>query len=79
MKTQGVKEPQRGDTFPTNEKPRTATTRHQDKCTSCCAAPAELILLLDVCTQGFISGFALITPWALQEWHATALIHYPEF
>ena len=30
----------------------------------------ELILLLDVCTQGFISGFALITPWALHECRA---------
>ena len=31
------------------------------------AAPAELILLLSVCTQSFLSGFALIPPWAMQE------------
>ena len=31
------------------------------------AAPTELNLLLSVCTQGFISGFALIPPWAMQE------------
>ena len=31
------------------------------------AAPTELNPLLLVCTQGFISGFALIPPWAMQE------------
>ena len=31
------------------------------------AAPTELILLLLVFPQGFISGFALISPWAMQE------------
>ena len=31
------------------------------------AAPTELNLLLSAFTQGFISGFALIPPWALQE------------
>ena len=31
------------------------------------AAPTELNLLLSVFTQGSISGFALIPPWALQE------------
>ena len=31
------------------------------------AAPTELNLLLSVFPQGFISGFALISPWALQE------------
>ena len=30
----------------------------------------ELILLLSVDTQGFISGFALIPPWARQEYRA---------
>ena len=30
----------------------------------------ELILLLSVDTQGFISGFALIPPWAMQEYRA---------
>ena len=34
------------------------------------AAPTELILFLSVCTQGFISGFALISPWAFQECRA---------
>ena len=31
------------------------------------AAPTELNLLLSAFPQGFISGFALISPWALQE------------
>ena len=31
------------------------------------AAPTELNLLLSVFTQGSISGFALISPWAMQE------------
>ena len=31
------------------------------------AAPTELILLLLVFPQGSISGFALISPWAMQE------------
>ena len=31
------------------------------------AAPTELNPLLSVCTQGSISGFALIPPWAMQE------------
>ena len=31
------------------------------------AAPTELNLLLSAYPQGFISGFALISPWALQE------------
>ena len=34
------------------------------------AAPSELNLLLSVCTQGCISGFALIPPWAMQECRA---------
>ena len=34
------------------------------------AAPTELILLLSVWTQGFISGFALIPPWALKKYRA---------
>ena len=34
------------------------------------AAPTELNSLLSVCTQGFISGFALIPPWAMQECRA---------
>ena len=32
------------------------------------AAPTELNPLLSVCTQGFISGFALIPPWAMREY-----------
>ena len=31
------------------------------------AAPTELNLLLSAFTQGSISGFALISPWAMQE------------
>ena len=31
------------------------------------AAPTELLIFLCLFTQGFISGFALIPPWALQE------------
>ena len=31
------------------------------------AAPTELNLILSVCTQGSISGFALIPPWAMRE------------
>jgi len=34
------------------------------------AAPTELILLLSGDTQGFISGFALIPPWALKKYRA---------
>ena len=34
------------------------------------AAPTELNPLLSVCTQGFISGFALIPPWAMQKCRA---------
>ena len=34
----------------------------------------ELILLLSVCTQGFILGFALIAPWAMKSIVPTALI-----
>ena len=34
------------------------------------AAPTELLFFVYVFTQGFISGFALIPPWALQECRA---------
>ena len=34
------------------------------------AAPTELLFFVSVFTQGFISGFALIPPWALQECRA---------
>ena len=34
------------------------------------AAPTELILLLSADTQGFISSFALIPPWALKKYRA---------
>ena len=66
MRTQGEKEP-----FRATLSQRTKShepQRHDSKTNALAvsAAPAELILLLDVCTQGFISGFALITPWALQ-------------
>ena len=43
------------------------------------AAPTELNPLLSVFTQGFISGFALIAPWALQECRAYGLIMRLDF
>jgi len=43
------------------------------------AAPSELILFLSVNTQGFISGFALIPPWAMQEYRAYGTHNAPEF
>ena len=43
------------------------------------APPTELILFLSVCTQGFISGFALIAPWAMQEYRAYGTHNAPEF
>ena len=39
----------------------------------------ELNLLLFAYTQGFISGFALIPPWALQECRAYGTHNAPEF
>ena len=44
--------------------------RHKPNTRSVSAAPTELTLLLSVCTQGSISGFALIPPWAMQEYRA---------
>ena len=49
-------EPQRGGTHPQSKCPGTRAVS---------AAPAELILFLSVCPQGFISGFALISPWTM--------------
>ena len=43
------------------------------------AAPTELNSLLSVCTQGSISGFALIPPWAMQECRAYGTHNTPEF
>ena len=43
------------------------------------AAPTELILFLSVNTQGSISGFALISPWALQGCRAYGTHNAPEF
>ena len=42
------------------------------------AAPTELLFFVSVFTQGFISGFALIPPWALQECRAygTRILHF---
>ena len=40
------------------------------KYSRCSAAPTELNLLLSMRAQGFISGFALIPPWAMQECRA---------
>ena len=34
------------------------------------AAPKGALNFVPLFTQGFISGFALITPWALQEYRA---------
>ena len=35
----------------------------------------ELNPLLSACTQGFISGFALIPPWAMQEYRPKGLLY----
>ena len=48
---------------------RGGTSETKDKCSRYSAAPTEL-LFLSMCTQGFISGFALIPPWAMQEYRA---------
>ena len=40
--------------------------RHKPNARSVSAAPTELNPLLSVCTQGSISGFALIPPWAMK-------------
>ena len=58
-------EPQRGGT----------TERINSNACVGSAAPTELILLLSVCTQGFISGFALISPWALKSVALAGLIY----
>ena len=42
------------------------------------AAPTELNSLLSVFTQGSISGFALISPWAMQECRAYGTQNTPE-
>ena len=39
----------------------------------------ELIFFFSMCTQGSISGFALIPPWAMQECRAYGTHHVPEF
>ena len=41
--------------------------RHKPNACSVSTAPAELNPFLPVCTQGSISGFALITPWAMKK------------
>ena len=38
----------------------------------------ELNPLLSVCTQGSISGFALIPPWAVQEYRAYGTHNTPK-
>ena len=43
------------------------------------AAPTELNLFLSVFTQGSISGFTLIPPWAMQEYRAYGTHNTPEF
>jgi len=40
--------------------------RHKPNTRSVSAAPTELNPRLSTCTQGSISGFALITPWAMK-------------
>ena len=49
---------------------RGGTTLDKGKCSRYSAAPAELLFFVSMFTQGSISGFALITPWALQEYRA---------
>ena len=44
--------------------------RHKPNTRSVSAAPTELNLRLSTCTQGSISGFALITPWAVKKYRA---------
>ena len=44
-----------------------------------CRSSSELFSVLYVFTQGFISGFALISPWALQECRAYSTHNAPEF
>ena len=41
-------------------------------------APTELNSLLSACSQGFISGFVLISPWAMQEYRAYGTHNTPE-
>ena len=63
----------RSGTSPTTATTRTQShepQRHKANALAVSAAPTELILLLSVCTQGCISGCALIAPWALQEYRA---------
>ena len=52
------------------EPQRGGTTLSKTNARAESAAPTELILFLSVFTQGFISGFALIPPWAMQEYRA---------
>ena len=44
--------------------------RHKPNTCSVRATPTELNPLLSVCTQGSISGFALIPPWAMKKCRA---------
>ena len=52
------------------EPQRGGTTLSRTNARAESAAPTELNSLLSVFTQGCISGFALIPPWALQECRA---------
>ena len=53
--------------------------QYKPKARAVSAAPTELNLLLSVRTQGFISGFALIPPWAMQECRPVgALLRLPD-
>ena len=44
--------------------------RHKPNARSVSAAPTELNPFLSVCTQGSISGFTLIPPWAVKKCRA---------
>ncbi len=44
--------------------------RHKPNTRSVSAAPTELNPRLSTCTQGSISGFALIPPWAMKKCRA---------
>ena len=52
-------EPQRGGTILSKTNARAES-----------AAPTELLFFLSMCPQGFISGFVLIPPWALNKCRA---------
>ena len=53
-----------------------ALPRRKCKCSRCSAAPCwSSSSFSSVCTQSFISGFALISPWAMQECRPKGLLY----